>query len=68
MESDGLKQIIPCKRSRSPPEVWTTAPAPVPISNEPEFVRQQRKPKDIPAYHAAPDEHVLKSKDRLQSA
>ena len=63
MESDDLKPIIPCKRSRSPSEALT----PAPNSNEPKFVRQpkrQRKSKDIPAYNAAPDEHVLKSMDR----
>jgi nuclear GTP-binding protein len=64
MESDDLKPIIPCKRSRSPSEVSTPAPAPAPNnSKEPKFVRQpkrQRKSKDIPAYDAAPDEHVLK--------
>lgn len=63
MESDDLKPTIPCKRSRSPSEALT----PVPNSNEPKFVRQpkrQRKSKDIPAYNAAPDEHVLKSMDR----
>ena len=69
MESDDLKPIIPCKRSRSPSESLTpaSAPAPAPNSNEPKFVRQpkrQRKSKDIPAYNAAPDEHVLKSMDR----
>ena len=63
MESDDLKPIIPCKRSRSPSEALT----PAPNSNEAKFVRQpkrQRKSKDIPAYNAAPDEHVLKSMDR----
>ena len=63
MESDDLKPVIPCKRSRSPSEVLT----PAPNSNEPKFVRQpkrQRKSKDIPAYNAAPDEHVLKRMDR----
>jgi nuclear GTP-binding protein len=39
-----------------------------PNSNEPKFVRQpskrQRKSKDIPAYNATPDEHVLKRMDR----
>jgi nuclear GTP-binding protein len=67
MESDDLKLIIPCKRSRSPSEVLTSASAPAPNSNEPKFVRQpkrQRKSKDIPAYNAAPDEHVLKRMDR----
>ena len=65
MESDDLKPIIPCKRSRSPSEALT--PASAPDSNEPRFVRQpkrQRKSKDIPAYNAAPDDHVLKSMDR----
>ena len=63
MESDDLKPIIPCKRSRSPSEALTIAPN----SNEPKFVRQpkrQPKSKVIPAQHAAPDEHVLKSMDR----
>ena len=63
MESDDLKPIIPCKRSRSSSEALTPAPNP----NEPKVVRQpkrQRKSKDIPAYNAAPDEHVLKSMDR----
>jgi nuclear GTP-binding protein len=63
MESDDLKLIIPCKRSRSPSEVLT----PAPNSNEPRFVRQpkrQRKSKDVPAYNAAPDEHILKRMDR----
>ena len=67
MESDDLKPIIPCKRSRSPSEVLTSEPAPTPNTNEPKFVRQpkrQRKSKDIPAYNAAPDEHVLKHMDR----
>jgi nuclear GTP-binding protein len=67
MESDDLKPIIPCKRSRSPSEVSTPASAQAPNSNEPKFIRQpkrQRKSKDIPAYNAAPDEHVLKSMDR----
>lgn len=67
MESDDLKPIIPCKRSRSPSEVLTPASAPAPNSNEPKFVRQpkrQRKSKNIPAYDAAPDEHVLKRMDR----
>ena len=62
MESDDLKPIIPCKRSRSPSEALT----PAPNSNEPKFVRQtkrQRKSKVIPAQHAAPDEHVLKIMD-----
>ena len=66
MESDDLKLIIPCKRSRSPSEVLTSASA-QPNSNEPKFIRQpkrQRKSKDIPAYNAAPDEHVLKRMDR----
>lgn len=65
MESDDLKPIIPYKRSRS--EVLTPEPASAPNSNEPKFVRQpkrQRKSKDIPAYNAAPDEHVLKRMDR----
>ena len=63
MESDNLKPIISCKGSRSPSEALTIAPN----SNEPKFVRKpkrQRKSKDIPAYNAAPDEHVLKSMDR----
>ena len=67
MESDDLKLIIPCKRSRSPSEVSIPASAPALNSNEPRFVRQpkrQRKSKDIPAYDAAPDEHVLKRMDR----
>ena len=69
MESDDLKLIIPCKRSRSqsPPEVLTPVSALATNSNEPKLVRQpkrQRKSKDIPAYDAAPDEHVLKRMDR----
>ena len=65
MECVDLKPIIrvPCKRSRSPSEALT----PAPNSNDLKFVRQpkrQRKSKDIPAYNAAPDEHVLKSMDR----
>ena len=72
MESDDLKPIIPCKRSRSPSEALAPASEQAPNSksnsNEPpKFVRQpkrQRKSKDIPAYDAAPDEHVLKSMDR----
>ena len=67
MESDDLKPIIPRKRSRSPSEALTPAPALAPNSKEPKFVRQpkrQRKSKDIPAYNAAPDEHVLKRMDR----
>ena len=65
MESDDLKPVIPCKRSRSPSGALT--PAPGPESIEPKFIRQpkrQRKSKDIPAYDAAPDQHVLKRMDR----
>ena len=65
MESDDLKPIIPRKRSRSPSEV--SIPAPGSTSIEPKPTRQpkrQRKSKDIPAYDAAPDQHVLKRMDR----
>ena len=65
MESDDLKPVIPRKRSHSPSEVST--PAPAPNSNEPRSIRQpkrQRKSKEIPAYDAAPDQHVLKCMDR----
>ena len=65
MESDDLKPIIPRKRSRSPSAVST--PVPESESNEPKFIRQpkrQRKSKDVPAYNAAPDEHVLQRMER----
>jgi len=65
MESDDLKPIIPRKRSRSPSEA--SAPAAIPNSNEPKFIRQpkrQRKSKDIPAYDAPPDGHILQRMDR----
>jgi nuclear GTP-binding protein len=65
MESDDLKPIIPCKRSRSPSEV--SIPVPGSTSIEPKLTRQpkrQRKSKDIPTYDAAPDQHVLKRMDR----
>lgn len=65
MESDDLKPVIPRKRSRSPSEVLT--PTPGPNSNEQKLTRQlkrQRKSKDIPAYDAAPDEHILQRMDR----
>jgi nuclear GTP-binding protein len=66
MESDDLKLISPCKRSRSFSEAFTPA-APVPNSKEPKFAwqpKRQHKFKDIPAYNTAPDEHVLERMDR----
>ena len=63
MESDDLKPIISCKRSRSPSE----ALRPSPNSNELKLLRQpkrQRKYKVIPDYNPAPDDHVLESMDR----
>jgi len=65
MESDDLKPIIPRKRSRSPSEAPTPALEPNP--SEPNFTRQpkrQRKSKDIPAYDAPPDNHILQRMDR----
>ena len=65
MESDDLKPIIPRKRSRSPSEALT--PTPGPNSNEQKLTRQLKRPrksKDIPAYDAAPDEHILQRMDR----
>jgi len=64
MESDDLKHIIPRKRSRSPSEVSNVFRAGA-MSTEPEarYVRQpkrQRKSKDVPAYDAPLDEHVLR--------
>lgn len=71
MESDDLKHIIPRKRSRSPSETSTTPyPNPTPINDmavvdNTDLSRYHRQPKrarkskDIPAYDAPPDTHVL---------
>lgn len=71
MESDDLKHIIPRKRSRSPSET-STNPFPNPTSINSMAVvdntdlsryhrqpKRARKSKDIPAYDAPPDSHVL---------
>ncbi|KIM44076.1 hypothetical protein M413DRAFT_374567 [Hebeloma cylindrosporum] len=71
MESDDLKHIIPRKRSRSPSEASTLPyPNPTPINDmavvdNTDLSRYHRQPKrarkskDIPAYDAPPDTHVL---------
>ena len=64
MESDDLKHIIPRKRSRSPSEASNVIRAGA-MTTEPEtrYLRQpkrQRKSKDVPAYDAPLDEHVLR--------
>ncbi|KDR73039.1 hypothetical protein GALMADRAFT_252454 [Galerina marginata CBS 339.88] len=75
MESDDLRHIIPRKRSRSPSEVPQNFQHPPSVSDDPNamdsepnrYTRQpkrQRKSKDVPAYDAPPDKHVLDQMSR----
>ena len=71
MESDDLKHIIPRKRSRSPSETATnpnTDPTSInsmavvdstDLSRYHRQPKRARKSKEIPAYDAPPDTHVL---------
>ncbi|KAF8876800.1 hypothetical protein CPB84DRAFT_382967 [Gymnopilus junonius] len=65
MESDDLRHIIPRKRSRSPSEASVIPVGPNSMATDGDLSRytrqpkRQRKSKNVPAYDAPPDQHVL---------